>query len=32
MIEAVGEDVGDDGGEYGFYDDDENTVCKIGWL
>ena len=35
MIEAVGNDVGDGGGEYGIEDGGENTgkdVCKIGWL
>ena len=36
MIEAVGNDVGDDCGEYGIEDGSgENTgknVCKIGWL
>ena len=31
MIEAVGEDVGGDVGEYGFDDGGDNTVCKIGW-
>ena len=29
MIEAVGDDFSDDGGEYGFDDGGENTVCKM---
>ena len=32
MIEAVGDDFSDDGGEYGFDDGGDNAVCKIGWL
>ena len=32
MIEAVGDDFSDDGGEYSFDDGGENTVCKIRWL